>query len=51
MVTVANLAPRSVMTWDTFLIALAAFAAVFYLRLHPVWTIAVAALAGYLFYK
>lgn len=51
MVTVANLAPRSVMTWDTFLIALAAFAVVFYLRVHPVWTIAVAALAGYLFYR
>ncbi|MBN1883984.1 MAG: chromate transporter [Candidatus Krumholzibacteriota bacterium] len=51
MVTVAHLAPRSVMTWDTFLIALAAFALVFYLRIHPIYTIAVAALAGYLFYR
>lgn len=51
MVTVAHLAPRSVFTWDTFLIALVAFIAVFYFRVHPIFTIIVAALAGCWFYR
>ena len=51
MVTVAHLAPRSVMTWDTFLIALVTFLVVFYLRIHPIYTIAVAAVIGLWFYR
>jgi len=51
LVTVANLAPRAVFTWDTFIIALAAFAAVFYLKVHPIYTIVVAGLLGFWFYR
>ena len=51
LVTVAHLAPRSVLSVDTFLIALGAFAVVFYLRVHPIYTIVVAGLIGYLFYR
>ena len=46
LITVANLAPRSVMSWDTFLIALVAFAVVYYFRVHPIYTIAAAAAIG-----
>jgi chromate transporter len=51
LVTVAQLSPRSVVSWDTFLIALAAFAVVFYLRLHPIYTIVTAAFIGFIFYR
>jgi chromate transporter len=51
LVTVAHLAPRSVMSVDTFVIALATFAVVFYLRIHPIYTIVVAGFIGYLFYR
>ncbi len=51
MVTVAHLAPRSVMNWDTFLIALVSFGVVFYLNVHPVYMIIVAAVMGLLFYR
>lgn len=51
LVTVAQLSPRSVLSWDTFLIALAAFAMVFYLHLHPIYTIVAAALIGFVFYR
>lgn len=51
LVTVANLAPRSVFTWHTFAIALATFMVVFYLKVHPIYTIAAAALIGYIFYR
>lgn len=51
LVTVAHLSPRSVVSWDTFLIALATFAVVFYLRIHPVYMIVVAALVGFVFYR
>jgi len=51
MVTVAHLAPRSVFTWDTFVIAAGAFIIVFYLNVHPIFTIVAAGLVGYLFYR
>ena len=51
LVTVAHLSPRSVVSWDTFLIALATFAVVFYLRIHPIYMIVVAALVGFVFYR
>lgn len=51
LVTVAHLSPRSVVSWDTFLIALATFAAIFYLRVHPIYMIVVAALVGFVFYR
>ena len=51
MVTVAHLAPKSVMTWDSFLIALVAFAAVFYFKVHPIITIVCAGLIGLWFYR
>jgi chromate transporter len=51
LVTVANLAPRAVFTWDTFAISLAAFVAVFFLKVHPIYTIVVAGLIGFWFYR
>jgi len=51
LVTVAHLAPRAVFSWDTFVIALATFAVVFFLKVHPIYTIAVAALIGFWFYR
>ena len=51
LVTVAQLSPRSVASWDTFLIALATFAVVFYLHVHPIYMIVVAALVGFVFYR
>lgn len=51
LVTVANLAPKSVLSIDTFLIALGAFVVVFYIRIHPIYAIIAAGLIGYLFYR
>ncbi len=51
MVVVAHLAPKSVFTWHTFLIALGAFIIVFYFKVHPVFTIVIAAVIGYWFYR
>ncbi len=51
LVTVAHLAPKSVLSIDTFLIAIGAFVVVFYLRVHPIYTIVVAGLIGYVFYR
>jgi chromate transporter len=51
LVTVANLSPKAVLSWDTFVIALAAFAAVFFLKVHPIYTIVVAAVIGVWFYR
>jgi chromate transporter len=51
MVTVAHLAPRSVLAWDTFLIALGAFVVVFYFKVHPIFTIVFAAFIGFWFYR
>lgn len=51
MVTIAHMAPRSVLTWDTFIIAAGTFFVVFYLKIHPIYTIVIAALMGYLFYR
>ncbi len=51
LVTVAHLAPKSVLSVGTFLIALGAFVIVFYFRVHPIFTIVVAGLIGYLFYR
>ncbi|UCF04739.1 MAG: chromate transporter [bacterium] len=51
MVVVAHVAPRSVLTWDTFLIALVTFVVVFYFRIHPAITILCAAAIGLLFYR
>jgi chromate transporter len=51
LMTVANLAPRAVFTWDTFVISLAAFVAVFFLKVHPIYTIVVGGFIGLLFYR
>lgn len=51
LVTAAQLGPRSVFSWDTFLVAVAAFALVFYLNVHPIYTIVAAALIGLWFYR
>ncbi len=51
MVIVANLAPKSVVSWDTFTIALCAFLAVFYFKVHPIYTITMAAALGFWFYR
>lgn len=51
MVTVAHLAPRSVISWDTFVIALSAFAVVFFFKVHPIYAIVVAAAIGLFFYR
>ena len=51
LITVAHLSPRSVVSWDTFLIAVATFAVVLYLRVHPIYMIVVAALVGFVFYR
>jgi len=51
LVTVANLAPRAVFSWDTFVLALAAFIVVFFFKVHPIYTIAVAAVIGFWFYR
>ena len=51
MVTVAHLGPKSIVNWDTFVIALISFIVVFYLNVHPVYTILSAAVIGFLFYR
>lgn len=51
LVTAAHLAPKSIFAWDTFIIGLGAFLIVFYLNVHPIFTIISAALIGYLFYR
>ena len=51
MVTVAHLGPKSIVSWDTFIIALISFVVVFYLNVHPVYTILSAAVIGLLFYR
>jgi len=51
LVTVAHLAPKSVFTWDTFVIAVACFVVVFYLNIHPIYTIIAAALFGLFYYR
>jgi chromate transporter len=51
MVTVAQLSPRAVMSWDTFLLALATFLIVFFLKVHPIYMIVAAAFIGFIFYR
>jgi len=51
LVTVAHIAPKSVLTWDTFLIAIASFAVVYYLNVHPIYAIIAAGLVGLFFYR
>ena len=51
MVTVAHLGPKSVVGWDTFVIALLSFAVVFYLNIHPIYAILSAAVLGLMFYR
>lgn len=51
MVVVAHVAPKSVLTWDTFAIALVSFVAVFYLKIHPAYAILCAAVIGLMFYR
>lgn len=51
MVTVAHLAPRSVLSWDTLIIALTAFAVVYFFKVHPIYTIVAAAAIGLIFYR
>jgi len=46
LVTVAHLAPKSVFTWETFIMAIACFVVVFFLNVHPIYTIVAAALFG-----
>jgi chromate transporter len=51
LVTVANLAPKSVFTWETLLIAIVCFAVVYFLNVHPIYTIIAAGLFGLFYYK
>jgi len=51
LVVVAQIAPSSVRGWDTFAIAIAAFAVVFYLNVHPIFAIIAGALIGMFFYR
>ena len=51
LVTVAQIAPASVRGWDTFALALASFAVVFYFNVHPIFAIIVGALIGLFFYR
>ena len=51
LVTVAHLSPKAVYSWDTFVIALAAFVLVFYTKVHPIYTIAAAAVLGFWLYR
>ncbi len=47
MVTVAHLAPRSVVNWYTFLIGLVTFVVVYFLKIHPLYAVIAAGLIGY----
>lgn len=49
--TVYTVFPASVKNWHTGLIALAAFAAVAFLNVHPAWTILAAAILGLIVYR
>jgi chromate transporter len=51
LVTVAQLAPKSVFSWDTFIIAVVCFVVVFYFDIHPIYTIIAAGLFGLFFYR
>ncbi|MCX5754447.1 MAG: chromate transporter [Candidatus Krumholzibacteria bacterium] len=51
LVTVANLAPKSVFTWEALLIAIACFAVVYFLDVHPIYPIIAAGLFGLFYYK
>lgn len=51
MVTIAHLAPKSVFSWDTILIAVATFLIVYFLNIHPIFTIIAAGVIGFLFYS
>jgi chromate transporter len=51
LVVVAQIAPASVRGWDTFAIAIASFAVVFYFNVHPIFAIMVGALIGLFFYR
>jgi chromate transporter len=51
LVTVANLAPKSVFTWESLLIAIACFAVVYFLDVHPIYAIIAAGLFGFFYYK
>lgn len=51
LVTVANMGPKSLVSWETFVIAIAAFAVVFYLNVHPIYTILAAGVFGLLYYR
>ncbi len=51
LVTVANLAPKSVFTWETLLIAIACFAVVYFLDVHPIYTIIAAGIFGLFYYR
>lgn len=49
MVTVAHLAPKSVVNWYTFLIGLVVFVVVYYFKIHPLFAVLAAGLIGYFF--
>ena len=51
LVTVAHIAPKSVFTWETLLIAIACFAVVYFLDVHPIYTIIAAGIFGFFYYK
>jgi chromate transporter len=51
LVTVADLAPKSVFAWESLLIAIACFAIVYFLRVHPIYAIVAAGIFGLFYYK
>lgn len=51
LVTVAQLAPKSVYTWESILIAAAAFLVVYYLGIHPIYAIIAAGVVGFFYYR
>jgi chromate transporter len=51
LVTVADLAPKSVFAWESLLIAIACFAIVYFLRVHPIYAIVAAGIFGFFYYK
>ncbi|MDD4857513.1 MAG: chromate transporter [Candidatus Krumholzibacteria bacterium] len=51
LVTVAQLAPKAIFTWDTLIIAAVCFVVVYFLNIHPIYTIIAAGLFGLFFYR
>jgi chromate transporter len=51
LVTVAHMAPKSVFAWESALLAVACFAVVYFLDVHPIYAIIVAGIFGFFYYK